>query len=427
METYTNARQRVQRAEAQPRQIARIATAPNQAAQVADGRDGASFSRASRKILSREDGLVESPIPRSDFGVLDTMKLRLDIRRIRDDGRDSVIASDFKDLQRDGDWFPADVSSCGRNPPVQRIIRRGDCVRISEYDTCIIVEASIPRLFGLTNVSQHLLSDDDTMALLNETRFELLPRLTSRSAMPHYDQHWHLTRLDVSINFKADAAPIIEMLRHARHPSIRNEPDVYGHKGVGLYGSNRDFILYDAHTKHRRNRLKRKVRDKLIERAAPGTLRLEFRCKCATSVRAALEQVNARASALGIPPTIALPYAISRERRGTTVGYATVRNWLLHEMLAREVLALTGVRGIGVPQGEGSLVCRCGVRYIAEHPELLAELEAECSAPTLRKYRQLVLAHQLQVRQTNLLHLAWSSPHARRLRQAAAIAQRTAS
>ncbi len=433
MATYTNARHRVQRSTAHNAVKIAATSSHTQRHLVTDSpslvtaqSSGASYTRAARKFLSREDGIDDSPIPRADFGVIDTMKVRLDIRGLREARRHGILMRDFEDLLQDRGWFRADVSSCGRNPPVQRLVNYFNGVRISEYDTCIAVEASIPRVLGLTNVNQHLATDRDAMSLLNMVQFELLPRTTSRSATGRFDQHWHVTRLDVSVNFEADRKLLIEALRHVRHPSIRNEPDVYGHKGVGIYGSDRDFIVYDAHAKHRRNKLARKVRDKLIERAAPGTMRLEFRYKCAKSVRAALERVDERARAFGIDSTTVLPFATSRSELGTSVGYAPVRNWLLHELLAYEVLALTGTRSMAVPQGLGSLPNRCAVAYLAEHPELLAQLANECSAPTVRKYRRLVAAHLLDVRSTSLLQLAWCSRSARRAQRSAATFQGTA-
>ena len=345
------------------------------------------------------------------------MKLRLDIRAIREARRLSILRRDFEDLQEDGRWIYVNASTSGRNPPIQRLVNLLDGTRISEFDSCITVEASVPRVLGLTNVTQHLATDRDALSLLNLVQYELLPRTTSRAATSGYEQHWHTTRLDVSINFDADRRLLIEALRHARHPSIRNEPEVYGSKGVGIYGAERDFVLYDPHAKYRRGKLSRRVRDKLIERGVPGTMRLEFRYMCADSVRAALERVGERARALDIDSTIALPYALSRSDHGTVVGYAPVRNWLLHELLAQEVLALTGTRGLEVPRGGGSFRERCAVAFIAEHPELLAVLASECSAPTLRKYRRLVAAHHLESQRTSLLRLAWfsrSASHAQR-------------
>lgn len=428
MATYTKSRHDVQRgtATAEDRPGSLSAPRRNRASSPdSDGLVGASFTRAARKNLSRGDGIADSPIPRADFGVIDTMKLRLDIRALREARRLSILRQDFEDLLEHGSWFRVSAPTSGRNPPIQRLVNLLDGTRISEFDSCVTVEASLLRVLGLTNVTQHLATDRDAVSLLNMVQYELLPRTTSRAATSHYDQLWHVTRLDLSNNFDADRRLLIEALRHARHPSIRNEPDVYGSKGVGIYGSDRDFIVYDPHAKHRRGKLSRKVRDKLIERGVPGTMRLEFRYKCANSVRAALERVAERARALDIDSTIALPYELSRSDHGTVVGHAPVRNWLLHELLAQEVLALTGTRGMEVPRGGGSLRERCAVAYFAEHPELLAVLASECSAPTVRKYRRLVAAHHLEGHRTSLLRLAWFSRSARHAQRSALALQRT--
>lgn len=391
MATYTTPRHRVQYT------ATRLTTPPS----------GASNSRAARKILSRVDGIADSPIPRTDDGVIDTMKLRLDIRRLQDERRDAVIERDIEDLIRSGRCFRAHVPWNTRHREKHRLIRHEDGVRISVYEKCITVEGSLPRVLGLTNVTQAQATDYDAVALLNEARYSLLPRTTDRCAMERYDQRWHVGRLDLSVNFAAQRALLIEALRHVRHPLIRKAPDIYGNTGVAILGSDRDFIVYDAHERPRRSKLAVRVRHKLIELSPPGTMRFEFRYKCAKSVRTFLDAIRARAAVLSIGPTIALPFAALRADRGTTVSYAPVRNWLLHEALACEVLALTGQRSLSVPESDGSFVQRCAVAHLAEHPELFAMLESTHSRPTVRKYRSLLAAHFLHEQETNLLQLAW--------------------
>ncbi len=404
MATYTTPRHRVQYT------TTRLTTPPS----------GASNSRAARKILSRVDGIADSPIPRTDDGVIDTMKLRLDIRRLLDEGRDSVIERDIEDLLRSGRCFRAHIPWNTRHREQHRLVRHEDGVRISVYEKCVTVEGSLPRVLGLTNVTQAQATDHDAVELLNEARYSLLPRTTERCEMERYDQRWHVVRLDLSVNFAAQKALLIEALRHVRHPLIRKAPDIYGNTGVAIFGSDRDFIVYDTHERLRRSKLRVQVGYKLLELSPPGTMRFEFRFKCAKSVRTFLSAIRARAEQLGIGPTIALPFATVRADRGTVVSYAPVRNWLLHEALASEVLALTGRRALLVPEGDGSFIQRCAVAQLAEHPELFAMLESTHSRPTVRKYRRLLAAHFLREQETNLLQLAWPT------RQSAATRSRIA-
>lgn len=391
MATYTTTRHRVQYT------ATRFTTPPG----------GASNSRAARKILSRVAGITDSPIPRTDDGVIDTMKLRLDIRRLRDERRDAVIERDIEDLLRSGRCFRAHVPWNTRHREQHRLIRHEDGVRISFYEECITVEGSLPRVLGLTNVTQAEAGDHDAVELLTHARFSLLPRTTDRCEMERYGQRWHVTRLDLSVNFAAEKGLLIEALRHVRHPLIRKAPDIYGNTGVAIFGSDRDFIVYDAHERPRRNKLAIRVRHKLIELSPPGTMRFEFRYKCAKSVRTALSAIRARAEQLGIGPTVALPFATFRADRGTTISYAPVRNWLLNEALASEVLALTGRRSLLVPECDGSFIQRCAVAHLADHPELIAVLGSTHSRPTVRKYRRLLAAHFLREQETDMLQLAW--------------------
>lgn len=367
---------------------------------------GSSISRRSGKSFPRA-----IDIPRTDIGIIDTIRWKLDIAELaaRSSG-EAAIEDDLERLMLSAEW--SKLSITGRKSVGERLRlgRRSDGARISVYEGSIALEVSAPRALGLLNCEQHLLRESDALQTLDEFR-RVLPRTTAM-AEEEFGRSPFLSRLDLAVNFDAPIGKLVEAYRSARHPKIRKKADAYGSTGLGWYGSRMDIVLYSLESKIRRSRLTRSLTGKRL-RLLKGVARLEVRYKNAEAVGRALKEMRGRTRRRSTSAPV-LPCLVPREGGSVELAEIPFTNHELHRQVAREVLRLAGGRSIKLPSGEGDLIRRFGIKHVAENPELMAEVEATYCSKTTAKIRRSVAALHLQDAETGLVRLAWPCPQGRR-------------
>src|SRR5689334_25052945 len=93
-------------------------------------------------ILRAPQALLE--IPRHEIGIVDTYRAQIG-QYLASEDRTALLASGFR---RAGGSLQRGIV----------YLREADGCRVIEYQTCTAIEVSLPRLFGLSNHSQDLLS-----------------------------------------------------------------------------------------------------------------------------------------------------------------------------------------------------------------------------------------------------------------------------
>ncbi|MEM7517369.1 MAG: hypothetical protein AAF368_10655 [Planctomycetota bacterium] len=248
---------------------------------------------------------------------------------------------------------------------------------------------------------RHLLGEYEALRVLRE--FERHLPLTTFLANWKTGREPFLARLDLAVNFSAPIGTLVEAYRVARHPQIRKKADTYGSTGWGLYGSGMDIVLYSTEAEPRRSKLRRKLEGKRIQ-AASGGARLEIRYKTARAVGRALQEMKQAAPDTSRTSPI-LPCMVADSDRVMKPAHIPFENHELHRQAMREVLRLAGGRSIKIPDGEGDLLRRLAIKHLAEHPELMPQVEAT--------YCKKTAALQLRDAETGLVRLAWPRPQAR--------------
>jgi len=100
------------------------------------------------------------------------------------------------------------------------------------------VEASVPRVLGLTNERQAQLSVRDFGSAVRALTVDLMPDTSGEAP-------WFTTRLDVAANFEGDVAAVVGAHACARHGKVRSAGKQYFGESVSWLGQRRQFVIYD--------------------------------------------------------------------------------------------------------------------------------------------------------------------------------------
>lgn len=112
-------------------------------------------------------------------------------------------------------------------------------LRVFCTDKYINVEVSLPRIMGLENINNSLLTDD----LLEEAFFRITTDILKYSSEKYV---YGITRMDIARNFYCDDfVKIIRAYSHIKHPSFRYMPNVIAGSTLEYSGSNKKIVIYD--------------------------------------------------------------------------------------------------------------------------------------------------------------------------------------
>lgn len=371
---------------------------------------GTSISRPNeqKRSRTRDD---QPDIPRTDIGIADTVRWKLDIGPLVDWGyaKNAVLF----DLHRPSfrmDWTEKAIVGKNDAGELRRFVRLRDRARISIYPRSIALEVSVPRSIGYLNSDQDRVRAGDTCQTLRD--FRALFPLTMFHAQRKSGREPFCTRLDLAINFEADMPKLIEAYRQAKHPGVRKPPDTFGATGIGWYGSRMQVVMYEPAKNPGRSRLARRERAKRVA-LPPGVVRLEVRFMTAETVARAMAELQASAGT--IPASVPhLPCLATREKGTAGIAHVPITNHELHRQLMREVLRFVGGRSLRIPEGKGNLLRRLGLRFLAENPEYMVEVDESYSRPRASQVRREVAALQFKNAATDIIGLAWPGPRSMR-------------
>jgi len=99
--------------------------------------------------------------------------------------------------------------------------RDADGLRIRVTDRLIEVEVSFPRVLGLLNDEQDKMTESDVCRAVRMVTTQLFPRTTYRARVSGVGGHrrrWHITRIDLAVNFRGRVQEYVETYRRARLP-----------------------------------------------------------------------------------------------------------------------------------------------------------------------------------------------------------------
>lgn len=344
-------------------------------------------------------------IPPSPVGLIDTIKVVLRHRCHRQDIQALCARGDFEVTQRDGSRVMkggVTIRTFGRRVD---LYRKSDGCRIRISDDGIVVEVSLPRVLGLLNDEQDKMTEDDVRRALRMVTLDLFPRTTWRAKVPKPGSQdprrfWHITRLDIAVNFNGETVEFVETYRHGRRQRSSAQPEVYEETGMAFYGKDFDLLIYDPAARHPRGKLRQSLEGKAFA-PGPNRVRAEFRFKTLRAIKRMLSSF-----ALDYR---GLPFMASRSDGTEAVYCFGLDHHRLHQILATELNGLgPGGTTRGVDATSMNLLRRFGFLYLEEHPEKWAEMKAVLKGRTLRRLRREFAALQIEERKIDLVQAAWS-------------------
>jgi len=222
------------------------------------------------------------------------------------------------------------------------------------------------------------------------------------------DDTWHVTRLDIAVNFPGSIRDIVEAYRHARRPRSPAQGEVYAKgdlvyttTGIAWYGSDFELLIYAPAERLRRGKLKSLRREQKTSETK-GRVRSEFRFMTPRALVRLLAHFEASES--GLPFLVPCSDGSSRVRRF----------WLdhhrLHRVLATEMYLLGhgGVVLADTATAKG-LWRHFALLHLAAHPESLAEVQ-RTSRRTFRQVEQELTHVKVQTKDVELVKLAYPGP-----------------
>lgn len=116
--------------------------------------------------------------------------------------------------------------------------KTGIRVMVDEWQTKI--EASIPRVLGISNDRQETLTESDTRAAIQKMTVGLLPYTSEINRCG-----WGLTRLDLARNFEGNIPLVVNAYGNLKHPEVRRQTKLVFSESVMFYGNQREIVVYD--------------------------------------------------------------------------------------------------------------------------------------------------------------------------------------
>ncbi len=353
------------------------------------------------------DELIE--IPSSPFGAIDTIKL-VSRHPCQQEDLDALLASgEWSRGEREGGTETTRKGATRRVGRFSRLQRKRDDCRVRLFERRIEVEVSVPRVLGLKSDEHHLMTEADVLRALDMVTSSLFPATTRKARMLTPDDTWHVTRLDIAVNFPGSIRDVVEAYRHARRPRSPAQGEVYAKgelayitTGISWYGSDFDLLIYDPAERARRGKQKSLRRGQKTSPANRERVRFEFRFKTPKALLRLLAHFEASDS--GLPFFVPCSDGTSRVRRF----------WLdhhrLHRVLATEMYLLGhgGVVLADTATAKGQLR-HFALLHLAAHPESLAEVQ-RTSRRTFRQVEQELTQVKVQTKDVDLVQLAYPGP-----------------
>lgn len=369
-----------------------------------------SITPLSALFFPAHDNPSPCEIPETTIGIVDTIRWRLDLRRLRLARYGRALHADLDDLTRKRDWFRLPVRDHHRLREVARYHRARDGARIILYESSVQAEVSAPRHAGYSNDEVHRLSEHDVMAFLRELEYSLLRRTTAACRTRRVQQEWHLCRIDLAIDFPADMREIIETYRDSRHPRIRGLPEVYRRNGIAWIGKRYQLTIYETDKRPKRSKLRSVLGERAVQTTRPGFVRAEFRFRGREAVRVLASLLPD----LRHLTTGALAQALPYDRGGVTgradVAWTRMTNGALHRVLAIELSALDGAVRPMPPACSKNVLHGYGLIFVAGHPQTWSVIEDNYSERGARVIEQQLTQLRVRTSKTRLVELAWRTP-----------------
>lgn len=322
-------------------------------------------------------------IPATPLGILDTVKLRLD--RLPEEG-------DLDDLRNSSQWR---VRNGGRGPS---FLHKQSGLRVICCDTIVMVEASVPRVMGLSSDNQHHVRVCDLMKALSRMK-NYLPRTTDRALQTGQD--WFATRLDLAKNFRRPEGDVMEVVRLLRFPPVKPGATLFDNSGVAFYGSNLDLVFYDTDKRPPRGRLQRELRHQKFDRTRVDQVRAELRFKSPRALNRLVGHLD--------PDPCGLPVGLRlHDGEPITIKRVKVDYHRLQQVLATHVDSLTAM----LPD-LGEHRATAGVfraHALAKHPDLWPTAVWGLSDRQVRNIKKEVSCAVHWNSGTRLVDVIWKRP-----------------
>lgn len=343
-------------------------------------------------------------IPATPLGSIDTIgamiqfpPIRKDIERFEEKIGWSVVsrqAGKVKDADGHEKELKAKLS----------LRRESDDLRVWIYNDGVRVEASIPRVIGLTNDQQGCVTECQALEAFESITSKLFPLTTARAALADAQFFgWRVTRLDLAKNFKASLPELIEDLRFAHHPDIRADPETHGRTGLSIYGENYEVCLYGVRERAGRGVIKSSKKGKKFSSDHTSIARFEFRFRSAKALDRLACDLPIRGDGLPIRVTCS-----DGTQRIFRMGFT---NHLLQQLLAREARSLgslTSRQLVGAERWKP--VFRLGLLYLAEQPWAWSLVKESYAERRIRDLKKVVASIRLTKRDVDLVRLIWRAP-----------------
>lgn len=147
-------------------------------------------------------------------GIIDTVILRIQV---------PLKKPDRERLMTGPEWGRIETKRSGSGGAefgaMTCYLRESDGVRVKAMSTFTLVEASLPRVLGLGNHEQHLMTWADTLRAISMITEKLLPWTTAVARLHSEDDReldWAITRLDLARNFRGSVAEVVAAYSEVR-------------------------------------------------------------------------------------------------------------------------------------------------------------------------------------------------------------------
>jgi hypothetical protein len=342
-------------------------------------------------------------IPPTPTGIIDTIGAMIHVRPAKREVERLKNLKGWSVTTRDAGTLKDSAGFTKKLKAKLSLRREIDDLRVWIYDDGIRVEASIPRLLGLTNDKQARLTEDQAIDAFESITSKLFPLTTARVRVDGPTSGWRVTRLDLAKNFKANLSELIEDARFVRHPDIRADPETHGQKGLTIFGENYAVCLYGIREKMGRSVVGATLKGKQFDGDGASLVRFEFRFRSPLALDRMSKDLPL--SDRGLPFLVTCR---DGERRIFRLGFT---NHLLQQILAREARNLGSMTSRQVEGSEKwKPLYRLGVMYLAEQPWAWSLVKGNYGERRIRELKQAVAGIRVSTRKTNFVRLIWSAP-----------------
>lgn len=346
---------------------------------------------------------IISPSP---VGSIDTVKFVMRASCSRRDFEALLQRSDFEVVECDGSRVVrggTTIRSFGKRIELKR---DADGLRIRITDHRIEIEVSLPRVLGLFNDQQDMMTESDVLLAARRVTADLFPATTLRGRFPKPSgkrRYWHITRLDLAVNFWGNVQEYVETYRRALRARSSAEATCYCESGLAFFGKDFELVIYDPSKRQPQGKLRRALLGRRFSNQ-PGRVRVELRFK------------NPQAIQRRLLPHVGLDYRglpfLDSNSEGTeAVHRFGLDHHRLHQILADELTSLgRGRRPTGRAATPQELMRHLAFRQLAQDPGAWAEVRRVFSPRGYRRRRQEFTGFQIETKEIDIVRAAWSRP-----------------